>query len=89
MVGNVVTADERVLPVNSTLGYHGVWRHGDRAYGWFVLDGAIDPPAASGQRTLRFSFELLAFGPDPGLRSVSAPSRSRCIREASQERGAA
>jgi hypothetical protein len=87
--GDVFTADGRALPVGATLAYHGVWCRGDRAHGWFVLAGAIDPPADTTRRRLRFSFELLADGPQPGSRSVPAPSWSYSIRGPSQTRGAA
>ena len=51
-----------VVPLRARLDYHGVWRRGDFAYGWFVLTGAIDPLARSTPR-FRFRFELLASGP--------------------------
>lgn len=54
-----------VVPLHATLEYHGVWRRGDLSYGWFVLDGALDPPARTG-RPMRFRFELLASGPVAG-----------------------
>jgi hypothetical protein len=46
-----------VLPASATLRYHGVWRRGGPAYGWFVLAGAMSQP---GTRQLRFRIELLA-----------------------------
>jgi hypothetical protein len=51
-----------LVPVRATLSYHGVWRRGDRPYGWFVLAGDIGERA--GTERLRFRFELLALGPD-------------------------
>jgi hypothetical protein len=78
-----------VLPLRATLGYHEVWRRGDRAYGWFVLAGTIGPAANGTQRRLRFSFDLLADGPHAGSPPATALSRSRGIRAASQTSGAA
>ena len=78
-----------VLPRRATLGYHGVGQRSDRAYGLFVLTGTIVPPPEGTQRRLRFSFDLLAYGPHPGSRPATARSRSRAIRAASQTSGAA
>jgi hypothetical protein len=52
-----------VLPVCAILSYHGVWKHGDWAYGWFTLAGALASRRAGGRRSVRFSFDLLADGP--------------------------
>jgi hypothetical protein len=68
--------DTGVLPVRAALGYHGVWRRGDRPYGWFALSGVVDSPASSAARRLRLSFELLAHGPEATSRPVPPPSRS-------------
>jgi hypothetical protein len=57
-----VSINHRLLAIEATLAYHGVWRRGERAYGWFVLSGAIDDGARAGRR-MRFTFELLADGP--------------------------
>ena len=51
------------VPVDATLDYHGLWRHGDDTHGWFVLDGAIDEGDRA-KRRVQFSIELLAAGPD-------------------------
>ena len=80
--GEVFT-DISVLPLHASLSYHGVWRRGDRSYGWFSLAGTIDPPAGDTQRRLRFSFELLAHGPELAPRPVPAPARSHFVRVAS------
>ena len=51
-----------VVPVQATLAYRGVWRRGDRVYGWFALTGTID----DGRRVRRqrqFSFDMLADAP--------------------------
>ena len=79
--------DVGVLPLRASLGYHGVWRRGDRSHGWFSLAGTIDPPAGDAQRRLRFSFELLAHGPDLAPRPV--PARSPFVRMASPTSSAA
>jgi hypothetical protein len=50
------------LTVEANLEFHGIWRHGDQAYGWFVLSGSIDHGRRA-QRRVRFSVELLADGP--------------------------
>ena len=62
-VSGEVYTDGAGVPLRATLGYHGVWRRGDRAYGWFTLAGAVGPHPAGG-RTVRFCFDLLADGPD-------------------------
>ena len=77
------------LPLRATLGYHGVWRRGGRAHGWFTLEGTIGPAARATQRRLRFSFDLLADGPHAGSPPVTAPSLPRAIRSASQTSSAA
>jgi len=77
-----------VLPLRATLDYHGVWRRGDRAYGWFVLAGTIGRNADVPQRRLRFNFDLLAYGP-AAARPAPAPSRSLSLGAASQTRDAA
>lgn len=63
--------DAGVLPVRATLGYHGVWRRGDRPYGWFALAGVVDFPGSSSGR-LGLSIELLAHGPEANALSASA-----------------
>jgi hypothetical protein len=75
-----------VLPLRATLDYHGVWRRGDHAYGWFVLAGTIGRHADVPQRRLRFNFDLLAYGP---ATARPAPARSLSHRVASQTRDAA
>jgi hypothetical protein len=57
-------ADESVRTVRATLGYHGVWRRGDRPYGWFVVAGVITAPAGIIRPHVGFSFELLADAPE-------------------------
>jgi hypothetical protein len=62
-----LSVNQRLLPIEATLAYHGVWRRGDCAYGWcaygwFVLSGSIDDGARP-RRRMRFTFELLADGP--------------------------
>jgi hypothetical protein len=57
-----LSVNERLLPIEATLTYHGVWRRGEQAHGWFVLSGAIDDGARAWRR-MRFMFELLAAGP--------------------------
>ena len=57
-----LAVNQRLLPIEATLAYHGVWRHGERVYGWFLLSGAIDDGARAWRR-MRFMFELLADGP--------------------------
>ena len=57
-----LSVNGRVVPVQATLAYRGVWRRGDRLYGWFALTGTID----DGRRVRRrqqFSFDLLADAP--------------------------
>jgi hypothetical protein len=63
LMSGEVRTDAAVLPLRATLAYHGVWRRGDSAHGWFTLVGAIAPGPAGGRRPLRFSFDLLAAGP--------------------------
>jgi hypothetical protein len=57
-----LSVNQRLLPIDATLAYHGVWRRGERVYGWFLLSGAIDDGARAWRR-MRFTFELLADGP--------------------------
>jgi hypothetical protein len=57
-----LSVNQGLLPIEATLAYHGVWRRGERAYGWFVLSGSIDDGARAWRR-MRFTFELLAAGP--------------------------
>jgi hypothetical protein len=76
-----------VVPLRATLDYHGVWRRGDRAYGWFVLAGTIGRHVDA-RRRLRFNFDLLACGP-AGARPELAPARSLSFRVASQTRDGA
>jgi hypothetical protein len=57
-------ADGSVRAVRATLGYHGVWRRGDRPYGWFVVAGVMTPPTGSMRSHVGFSFELLADAPE-------------------------
>jgi hypothetical protein len=57
-------ASGSVRRVRAHLAYHGVWRRGDRPYGWFVLAGTIAPAAGSLGRRVGFSFELLAGAPE-------------------------
>jgi hypothetical protein len=56
-------------PVSAHLTYHGIWRGGrdDRDYAWFVLAGVIGVQAGLRDRRPRFSFHLLAYGPDDNL----------------------
>ena len=51
-----------VVPVQATLAYRGVWRRGDRLYGWFALTGTIDDGRRV-RRRLQFSFDMLADAP--------------------------
>jgi hypothetical protein len=84
-----VLPETDVLPLRATLGYHGLWRRGDRAYGWFILAGTIAPARNATQRRLRFSFDLLAYGPHAGSPPATARSRTPAIRSASQTSSAA
>jgi hypothetical protein len=61
-VSGEMRANGAGVPLRASLDYHGVWRRGDRAYGWFTLAGAIDPHPVGG-RAVRFCFDLLADGP--------------------------
>lgn len=63
-VSGEVRANNALLPVHATLGYHGVWRQGDHAYGWFTLAGEVVTPPAAGRRSMRFSFDLVADSPN-------------------------
>jgi hypothetical protein len=65
-----LSVNQRLLPIEATLAYHGVWRRGERAYGWFVLSGAIDDGARA-RRRMRFTFELLADGPAADVADVA------------------
>jgi hypothetical protein len=56
------------LPVEATLDYHGLCRHGDDTHGRFVLDGAIDD-GLRGKGPVQFSIELLAAGRTHGTAS--------------------
>jgi hypothetical protein len=58
-----VRADGAIVPLRAFFGYHGVWRRGDRAHGWFTLAGTIAPGRAGGRPSIRFSFDLLADAP--------------------------
>ena len=58
------------MPVSATLHYHGVWRHGDCAYAWYGLGGTIADPSARDE--LRFSCDLMAYGPAPAHHGVAA-----------------
>jgi len=80
--------DTGVLPVRATLGYHGVWRRGDRPYGWFALEGVVGRASSAG-RPLGLSFELLAHAPEAGSRPVPAPSRAIFVDGALPACGAA
>jgi hypothetical protein len=62
MIGEVFT-DEVVRPLKASLGYHGLWKRGDRHYGWFVLTGSIEPSSSGRWRRIPFSVEVLAHGP--------------------------
>ena len=77
MSGGLFTATG-VWPVTAELTYHGVWRHGrdDRDYAWFVLAGLIDFQQGRWHRRPRFSFDLLAYGPDNGIaeRDATGPA---------------
>jgi hypothetical protein len=58
--GQLIDGDE-IRPVRARLSYHGVWRRGDRAHGWFVLTGEVGERGSG--RPLHFRFELLALAP--------------------------
>jgi len=68
MSGEMFTATN-VYPVSADLTYHGIWRGGrdDRDYAWFVLAGVIGLQQGLRDRRPRFSFDLLAYGPDDHL----------------------
>jgi hypothetical protein len=61
-VSGRLSVNGRVVPVQATLAYRGVWRRGDRLYGWFALTGSIDDGRRV-RRRLQFSFDLLADAP--------------------------
>lgn len=61
LTGCLIDSTE-IRPVRATLSYNGVWRRGDRPYGWFVLNGEVGERAGGGTR-MRFRFELLALSP--------------------------
>jgi hypothetical protein len=76
------------VPVEATLAYQGVWRHGDRHYGWFVLSGVIvdgDRP----RRRMRFTFELLAQRPCESTAAaiISSATRFHARRQAASSSG--
>ena len=64
-----LSVNRRLFPIDATLAYHGVWRRGELAYGWFVLNGAIDDGARA-KRRMRFRFELLANAPAADVAEV-------------------
>jgi hypothetical protein len=57
-----LTINGSTVPVQAILDYHGVWRRGDAAHGWFALSGVI-VDGARAKRRMRFAFELLADQP--------------------------
>jgi hypothetical protein len=57
-----LSVNGQIVPVQATLAYRGVWRRGDRLYGWFTLYGTIDDGRRV-RRRLQFSFDLLADPP--------------------------
>jgi hypothetical protein len=86
LLGDVFTG-VGLLPLRASLDYRGVWRHGDGAYGWFVLTANAAPPTGSSWR-LRFDCELLAYGPQD-LTTVTAPSRLFPVTQTTHTGGAA
>jgi hypothetical protein len=78
MSGEMFTATN-VCPVSADLTYHGIWRGGrdDRAYAWFVLAGVIGVQQGRRHRPPRFSFDLLAYGPDDNLSAHGATGRAQ------------
>jgi hypothetical protein len=62
-VAGSASSGDVAMPVAATLNYHGVWRHGDCAYGWFGLTGTICDPSAAAREEFRLSCDLMAYGP--------------------------